>query len=1004
MFRCLLIAVTLYAGSLHARTKPKLLLQLGHTDDVVDADLFRAGKALRVLTISKDGRLKVWDGRDGAMLSDWKWKGQRKPAQVTVARGGKTAVVWSRLREPMKLNLTTGEQTPIALETRGAIEVVCRSRDRRKVALQSGKQPVRLYTLPDLRQVGEVPVVVGRMKHCRFGVRDRVLALGDGRGYVSWFDLRKNLAPVDRRQIDSLLIDGMDESPKGNLWIIKGRKHEVLWDLAARAEKGRWRAGGSNGFVRFSRDGKHVIRGGHGSKALRYVDPMTGKRSFEVPDDLQVPKGRLDTFRWLAAAGELDELLVLRRRKDTMVEVWNGDKGQRLTSLWGHPQHITSIAFYEDNRHLAVGNALGRVERWDLLSGAHTPLKWDPHRSAVTAIAFSRDGAWVATGDARGNVFVRERKTGRLDRKLRAGSRVERLQFLADSKTLLMDGGSPKLLRVDNGFEMPLPKGLRGRDHLVWSPDDKRVAYTTGNRIIVRRGDKELELKGRAKVASLAFTSKGKQLLVATKDGELLTYDATSGKPIGAFKSAPDGDPQTQMVWLGQSGHLMAGLGPDAVVRFWAKGDTEPRLMLLIDEQNEYIVWNSDGAFDASQGGGKYVAWRVGKRVYPVDRFREKYQIPGLMGLRLSRKARKVTVGDLGREFRPPPTVQIVSPEPNASTEDDLVSVSVEVADTGGGIAEIRLYHQGRLVENVRKGLGGAEHQRRKFDVLLEPGRNRLWATALSDGRVESKSAPVDVVYGKRNERVRLRVLSVGINKYRDQALALKYAAADATALSAALSKPGGRLFKGGVEHKVLLDEKAGRKGVRDGFKWLIENTRAADVAVVYLAGHGETVGDEYYFVPQDLAFTSLDALKAGGISQTELQDLIRRVPARKLVVLLDTCKSGAVSLGFATRGLAEKKALSVLGQASGIYLVAASTSRQLALEDKDLGHGLFTWSLLRGLEGKADIDGDKAVTVRELVTFLEAEVARVSKSTFGQEQFPVTHGTGRNFPLALIR
>ncbi|MFT7623158.1 MAG: putative caspase-like protein, partial [Myxococcota bacterium] len=96
------------------------------------------------------------------------------------------------------------------------------------------------------------------------------------------------------------------------------------------------------------------------------------------------------------------------------------------------------------------------------------------------------------------------------------------------------------------------------------------------------------------------------------------------------------------------------------------------------------------------------------------------------------------------------------------------------------------------------------------------------------------------------------------------------------------------------------------------------------------------------------------------------------------------------------------KKALSVLGQAAGVYLVAASTSRQAALEDQQLGHGVITWSLLEGLKGKADFDSDRAVTIRELVTFVESEVARMSREKVSQEQFPVTHSTGRNFPRAV--
>lgn len=76
----------------------------------------------------------------------------------------------------------------------------------------------------------------------------------------------------------------------------------------------------------------------------------------------------------------------------------------------------------------------------------------------------------------------------------------------------------------------------------------------------------------------------------------------------------------------------------------------------------------------------------------------------------------------------------------------------------------------------------------------------------------------------------------------------------------------------------------------------------------------------------------------------------------------------------------------------------------QAAVEDSSLGQVVFTHALVTGPEGAADLDADRAVSVRELVTDLESEVSPISRERFKGEQLPVTHGTGRNFPLALPR
>ena len=58
--------------------------------------------------------------------------------------------------------------------------------------------------------------------------------------------------------------------------------------------------------------------------------------------------------------------------------------------------------------------------------------------------------------------------------------------------------------------------------------------------------------------------------------------------------------------------------------------------------------------------------------------------------------------------------------------------------------------------------------------------------------------------------------------------------------------------------------------------------------------------------------YDGVGAVERDGIPQVELMEAIRRLPARKVVVLLDTCKSGALAEGLGTRGLAEKKALAI--------------------------------------------------------------------------------------------
>jgi uncharacterized caspase-like protein len=172
-------------------------------------------------------------------------------------------------------------------------------------------------------------------------------------------------------------------------------------------------------------------------------------------------------------------------------------------------------------------------------------------------------------------------------------------------------------------------------------------------------------------------------------------------------------------------------------------------------------------------------------------------------------------------------------------------------------------------------------------------------------------------------------------------------------------------------------------------------------VEPVFLSGHGETDPDKgtYAFLPADFHFSDLSSLDKAGISQAVLGAALQEVKARKLLVLIDTCKSGqaAKALGqlVAMRGMAEQRALAVLARASGIAIAAASTDRQTALEDAGLGHGVFTYVLLQAMRA-----GGGPVTVSRVLGEVEQKVPQISEEKYRHQQDPIISRAGQDFPL----
>ena len=64
----------------------------------------------------------------------------------------------------------------------------------------------------------------------------------------------------------------------------------------------------------------------------------------------------------------------------------------------------------------------------------------------------------------------------------------------------------------------------------------------------------------------------------------------------------------------------------------------------------------------------------------------------------------------------------------------------------------------------------------------------------------------------------------------------------------------------------------------------------------------------------------------------------------------------------------------------------------EVSLELAEFGHGLFTYYLLRGLQGEADLNRDGIVSLQELYEYVEQQVSQKARSV-GGNQHPVMKG-----------
>jgi WD40 repeat protein len=224
-----------------------------------------------------------------------------------------------------------------------------------------------------------------------------------------------------------------------------------LWDLRS-GRKLRTLAGHVNSLwspaMAFSSDGRTLAFGGideavklwdvGSGRELRSLHTLTRNTDSPVTTALS-PDGRL-----LASGYE-----------NKSVKLWDVGNGQELRTLAGHTDSVVSMAFSADGRTLASTDEKGTTKLWDVGSGRQL-LTWTRH-SLVLCMAFSREGHTLASGEGEGTVKLWNTDTGQeLHTLIGHNSFVTSVSFSPDGRTLASASGdrTVKLWDVASGREL----------------------------------------------------------------------------------------------------------------------------------------------------------------------------------------------------------------------------------------------------------------------------------------------------------------------------------------------------------------------------------------------------------------------------------------------------------------------------------------------------------------------------------------------------------------------
>jgi hypothetical protein len=544
-------------------------------------------------------------------------------------------------------------------------------------------------------------------------------------------------------------------------------------------------------------------------------------------------------------------------------------------------------------------------------------------------------------------------------------------------------------------------------------------------------------------VNGLTLSPDGTQVLIFAKP--LKTWDVRTGRELVDFTDAWKGlriytGNALSGAYLPDGRRVLLNLS-DSAVRMYNAQTGEEMAMFVGFSDGEWLTITKEGYYNSSEKGAQYLSVVVGTQTYGVDKFYDVFYRPDIVAAKLRGEdiggLATITMRDAIQS--PPPVVELTSKI--GDTGQPKVKVCYQVKSAGGGIGEVRLFHNGKLIQSdgyyreaakssvektqlasldskaiyddmrsvtikdkahsvptTIKSKGDAFEDCREIDPIA--GENEVSVAAFNSGNtIQSAVKTVQFKSGVKSGDPHLHILSIGIDQYRGDGINLKYAAKDAKDLEEKIKAQSATLYEPqNIHYMRLTDAEATKANIIGKIDELARLIKPNDSFILFVAGHGVLLQNQYYILTHDFNGEVGDA---NVISSNEIVEMSKKIKSLSQLFIFDTCHAGGVDTIIS--GLYDAR-MSVLAKKMGLHIYASASDKQSAM-DGYKGNGLFTHALLDGLNNnkEADRNKDGKVTVVGLGEYSKRMTTNLSRQ-IGHEQTPLIINFGRDVAIYRLK
>lgn len=664
------------------------------------------------------------------------------------------------------------------------------------------------------------------------------------------------------------------------------------------------------------------------------------------------------TVGWLARRAALPVTMLTVG----LLSVCSAFAGDAFPPVHDHDAPVHAVAVTPDGERVLTASGDGTVRVWSARDGK-IQRTLSGHKAAVKTVAVSSNGRFAATGGEDTTIRLWNLETGRVERILRGHfDTVTGLAFSPegqrlvsaglDEAVMLWDVETGEVLRMfadapeEDGEFVPLQPALA----VAFSPNGNTVASAHGKTLKLWDTDSGKRLHAFTQesggIHAVLFSPDGETVAFAGQGGSLHFASASTGE---LETTLPGHDSGVTSLAFSPDGKYLLSAGHDGTVRVWKDGQASA-LKVLKGHTGPVssVAFSPDGSYAVSGG---------------VDHTARKWDMTPFIAPKVAAENPELQTappeaGTNQHSSAPPPEMKADTDPPKIVITSHAVTRGIVLvpalpetfvegrATDASGIARVlvngqpaRIDVSGNFSADVPLQAGTTKIEVMAEDTHGNMAWEKFWVkNQPPDAGLLAKTVPPEI---QGPENGGYHALVIGINSYRHLP-PLQTAVHDAREVERLLRE------QYGFTTTLLIDP--GRDAIMDAFNHIRNQLNGDDSFLIYYAGHGhfDKTVNKAYWLPVDARPES----DTKWIIVDNITSNIRRMAARHVLVVADSCYSGTLTRSAITRlTTAEEKQrfLEKMHRRTSRTLMASGGNEPVA-DGGGGGHSVFARAFIEAL------------------------------------------------------